>query len=124
MLHLTITRGELKRNTSIEELNNALQEVINYNPRLSLDIYNSLNGLISVDSRNKYIEFDIIRTLTEHTSYFRVVIDEEDYYESMYSSEYLITTTLYEWNGKDLFKRSIDYYGTTCENENYNWILK
>ena len=85
MLHLTITRGKLKRNTSIEELNNALQEVINYNPRLSLDIYNSLNGLISVDSRNKYIEFDIIRTLTEHTSYFRVVIDEEDYYESMYS---------------------------------------
>ena len=124
MLLLTITRGELKRNTSIEDLNNALQEVINYNPRLSLDIYNSLNGLIIVDLRNKYIEIDILKTLTKHTSYFRVVIDEENHYETMYSSKYLITTTLYEWNGKDLYKQSIDYYGTTCEKEKFNWILK
>ena len=124
MLHLTITRGEIKRNSSIEELNNALQEVINYNPRLSFDIYDNLKGLISVGSKDNFTEYDVLKVLTKHCSYFRVVIDDDDYYETKYSSVYLITTTIYEWNGKDLYKQSIDYYGTAWGKEKFNWILK
>ena len=31
---------------------------------------------------------------------------------------------IFQMNKKGMNKRSIDYYGTTCENENFNWILK
>lgn len=124
MIHLDIKKGKLKRKTSLETLKNDLYDILEYEPRLNIDIENSLNGIISIDSKDKYTEYDILRILCNHCSYFKVEIDEVDYYESRFSSQYFIITSYYEWNGKNLVKRYRDFFGPTYQKEDYNWILK
>ena len=119
MKSITIT-GKLK--TSINELKNALSNLLNYEPTIVFNGTNDLNFKFytSIDSRDGYNEIDIIRILVKHCSNFKLEFNENSYIGGLYTSDpYFIIHRYYTWDGKNLKKCIRDYFGPLCEDVNY-----
>ncbi len=110
-----------KRKTSIDSFKKGLYKLVDYEPTIISDESNDLkfkcHFYIKPKDDNYLIE--IIHTLKNHCSYFKLEIDDDMYYESISSSPYFNVTEYYKWNGKDLKKCYRDYFGSRCEVVNY-----
>ena len=122
MKHLTIT-GKIK--TSVEDLKNSLYQKMNYEPTIINDSTNNLNfkGYISISSNDDYTVNDILSILVKHCMKFKLEVDENDYYDSRYTSPYFIKSTYFTRDGKNLNQRFKDFFGTTDEIVNWNHLI-
>ena len=119
MKGITIT-GKYK--TSINELKNALSNLMNYEPTIVFNGSNdpSFKCYTSIDPRDGYNEIDIIRILVKHCTNFKLEFNEDSYIGGSYTCDpYFIISTYYTWDGKNLKRCYKDYFGSTCENVNY-----
>lgn len=113
-----IIEGNLK--TSVNDLENALFELLNYEPaivtngtkyRCFIFIYSDDED---VNNEFKFI-ISIIRTLVKHCSSFKFVVEEE--IEGSTSSSTF--SVYYYWNGKNLERCYKYYFSTPIVNVDY-----
>ena len=114
MEYLTI-EGKLK--TSINDLKNALYQLLDYEPTITTNDY--IFKCFIIIYSNSYNTVDILRILVKHCSKFRVVVEEEVDYESGLSSPNSFLPVYYYWNGKNLKGCYKDYFGSYYENVNF-----
>ena len=114
MEYLTI-EGKLK--TSINELKNAIYQLLNYEPAITTN--NNIFECFIIIYSNVYNVIDILRILVKHCSNFRVVVEEEVDYESSLLSPDSFLSVYYTWDGKNLKSYYKDYFGSSYENVNF-----
>ena len=110
-----IIEGNLK--TSVNDLENALFELLNYEPAMVANGSN-FKCFIFVYSENDFKEFkftiDTIRILVNHCSNFKVVVEEE--ISSLSSSNFSV---YYYWDGNNLERCYKYQFSSPIENINF-----
>lgn len=110
-----IIEGNLK--TSVNDLENALFELLNYEPAI-VSNGKYFKSFIFVYSENDFQEFkftiDIIRILIKNCASFKVVVEEE--IGSLSSSTFSV---YYYWDGKDLERCYKYQFSSPLENINF-----